>query len=41
MGQQGPQLEYEVVVEGLGKNPVVIPIESWSWGASAMDEARE
>lgn len=35
MGPQGPQLEYEAVIEGLGKTPVVIPVESWSWGASA------
>lgn len=34
MGPQGPQLEYEAVIEGLGKTPVVIAVESWSWGAS-------
>jgi Type VI secretion system effector, Hcp len=35
VGQQGPQLEYEAVIEGLGKAPVIVPVESWSWGASA------
>ena len=33
--QQG--IDYELAVEGIGKAPIVIDLESWSWGATAME----
>ena len=33
--QQG--LDYELSIEGIDKKPVVIDLQSWSWGASAME----
>lgn len=30
-------VSYELSVEGLGKAPVLIELESWSWGATALE----